>query len=57
MEWFTADFLQFFTKNVKIWLLFGRLGTNHQIQAFQEFSGNFLIPSDPKSYVVRQLLH
>ena len=43
MEWFTADFLQFFTKNVKIWLLVGRLGTRHQIQAFQEFSGNFLI--------------
>ena len=39
MEWFTADFLQFFTKNVKIWLLVGRLGTRHQIQAFQGFFG------------------
>ena len=43
MEWFTADFLQFFTKNVKIWLLVGRLSTRHQIQAFQGFPGNFLI--------------
>ena len=43
MEWFAADFLQFFSKNVKIWLLVGRLGTRHQIQAFQGFSGNFLI--------------
>ena len=42
MEWFTADFLQFFTKNVKIWLLVGRLGTRHQIQAFQGFSGKFV---------------
>ena len=25
------------------WLLVGRLGTRHQIQAFQGFSGNFLI--------------
>ena len=44
MEWFKADFLQFFTKNVKIWLFVGRLGTRHQIQAFQGFSGNALKP-------------
>ena len=43
VECFTADFLQFFTKNVKIWVLIGRLGTRYQIQAFQGFSGNFLI--------------
>ena len=34
MECFTADFLQFFTKNVKIWPLGGRSGARHQIQAF-----------------------
>ena len=38
MECFAADFLQFFSKNVEIWLLGGRLGTPHQIQAFQAFS-------------------
>ena len=38
MECFTADFLRFFPENVKIWLLGGRLGTRHQIQAFQGFS-------------------
>ena len=32
--------MQGFTKNVKIWLLGGRLGTCHQIQAFQRFSWN-----------------
>ena len=35
MECFTADFLQFLPKNVKIWLLGGRLGTCNQTQAFQ----------------------
>ena len=43
MECFTSDFLRFFTKKCQIWLLGGRLGTRHQIQAFQGFSGNFLI--------------
>ena len=38
MECFTADFLRVFNKNVKIWLLGVRLGTRHQIQAFQELS-------------------
>ena len=37
-ECFTADFLQFLPKKIKIWLLGGRLGTNPQIQAFQGFS-------------------
>ena len=37
-ECFTADFLQFLLKKVKICLLGGRLGTRPQIQAFQEFS-------------------
>ena len=31
MECFTADFLQFLSKKVKIWLFGGRLGTRHQI--------------------------
>ena len=31
MECFTAGFLQFFTKNIKIWLLNGWLGTHHQM--------------------------
>ena len=39
METFhTADFLQVFSQNVKIWPLGVRLGTRHQIQAFQDFS-------------------
>ena len=39
MEFFTAKFLRFFTeKNIKIWLLGGRLDTRHRIQAFQGFS-------------------
>ena len=38
MECFTADFLQFLPKNVKIWLLSGWMGTRHQAQAFQRFS-------------------
>ena len=38
MECFTADFLRVFNKNVKIWLLGVRLGTRHQIQAFQKLS-------------------
>ena len=37
VECFTADFLQFFTKKRQIWLLGGRLGTRHQIQAFPAF--------------------
>ena len=50
MECFTADFLQYFTKKRKIWLLVGRLGTHLQIQACQGFSGNFLeISQFPKS--------
>ena len=43
LEWFAANFLQFFTKNVKIWLLVVRLGTRHQMEAYQGFSGKFLI--------------
>ena len=35
---FTAIFCDFLPKNVKIWLLGGRLGTLHQMQAFQRFS-------------------
>ena len=35
-SWFFCDF--FYKKNVKIWLLDGRRGTLHQIQAFQVFS-------------------
>ena len=38
VECFTADFLRDFTKGDKIWLSGGRLGTCHQIQAFQGFS-------------------
>ena len=38
MECFTAEFLQFLLKNVKIWLLGGRQGTRHQTKAFEEFS-------------------
>ena len=38
MECFTADFLRVLNEHVKIWLLGVRLGTHHQIQAFQEFS-------------------
>ena len=34
MECFTADFLQFFTGKSQNWLLGGRLGASHQIQAF-----------------------
>ena len=37
-ECFTADFLHFLAKSVKFWLLGGRLGTLHQIQALQGFS-------------------
>ena len=36
-------FLWLFTKKVKIWLLGGRLGTRHQIQACQGISWNCLI--------------
>ena len=38
MECFTADFLRVFNENVKIWLLSGRLGTRHRIEAFEGFS-------------------
>ena len=38
MDCFTADFLRLFTESVKIWLFGGRLGTRHQIQAFQGLS-------------------
>ena len=43
MECFIADISRFFSANVKTCLLGGRLGTRHQIQAFQEFSRNFKI--------------
>ena len=36
MECFIAIFLRFFSTNVKICILGGRLGNRHQIQAFQE---------------------
>ena len=36
-------FSNFLPKNNKIWLLGWRLGTRHQIQAFKEFSWNFVI--------------
>ena len=52
-SWVFAIFLR---ENVKIWLLGGKLGTRHQVQAFQVFSWNFLILQDPKSWVVRQLV-
>ena len=38
MECFTAEFLQFFTKQRLNFVLGGRLGTRHQTQAFQGFS-------------------
>ena len=38
MECFRLFFCNFLSKNIKIWLLGGRLGTRHQIQAFQGFS-------------------
>ena len=38
MEYFIADVLRVFNKNVKIWLLGVLLDTRHQIQAFQGFS-------------------
>ena len=40
---FTADFLRFFSTNVKICLLGGRLGARHQILTFLGFSWNSLI--------------
>ena len=52
MECFTADFLRFLPKNVTIWLLVGRLGTRHQIEAFQRFSGKKVVRQ-----LVRQLVH
>ena len=42
VECFIADIPRFFSANVKTCLLGGRLGTRHQIQAFQEFSRNFI---------------
>ena len=42
MECFTAVFFRIFNGNVKIWLMGVQLGTRHQIEAFQGFSGNFL---------------
>ena len=38
MDCFTLIFCDFLPKTVKIWLYCGRLGTRHQIQAFQRFS-------------------
>ena len=38
MDCFTADFLRLFNETVKIWFFGGRLGTRHQIQAFQVLS-------------------
>ena len=38
MDCFMADFLRLFTETVKIWFFGGRLGTRHQIQAFQVLS-------------------
>ena len=37
MECFTAGFLRFFTKTSQNLAFVGRLGTRHQIQAFQGF--------------------
>ena len=47
IEYFTADFLECFTKKRSkfgFWL-----STHHQIQAFSGFSWNFLISEDLKS--------
>ena len=38
VEFFTADFLQVFNENLKIWLLDVWLSTHYQTQAFQGFS-------------------
>ena len=38
VEFLTADFLQVFNENVKIWLLGVWLSTRYQTQAFQGFS-------------------
>ena len=54
IESFTADFLQDFAESVISCLLGGRLGTCHQIQAFQGFSCDFL-NSQVFSRLVRQL--
>ena len=48
-ECITANFSRFSCKNVKPCLLGCRLGTCHQIQAFQEFSWNFLTSEDTLS--------
>ena len=38
MKCFTAEFLQFCSTNFKTSLVGGRVGTRHQIQAFQRLS-------------------
>ena len=43
MEWSSADFSQFWSTTVKIWVLVGLLVTCHQYQAFHGFSWNLLI--------------
>ena len=43
MEYFTAGLWQLFSRTVKISLLGCGLPTRHQLQAFQEFSWNFLV--------------
>ena len=37
VECFTADILRYFSTNVKIWLLGGRLGSRDHIEAFRDF--------------------
>ena len=56
IERFTADFFQDFAENVVSCLLGGRLGTCHQIQAFQGFSCDF-INLQVFSRLVRQFAH
>ena len=43
MECFTVDFLRIFSESIGAWASGGRLGARRRIQAFQEFSWNFLI--------------
>ena len=52
----TADFWEFLSTTIEVWLLDGQLMTCHQFQAFQGFSWNFLIFHDPRSSVVWKLL-
>ena len=42
LQCFTADFSQFSSTTIEMWLLTGRLGPCHQFKAFQGFSWNFL---------------